>query len=537
IKSYRDNAKKIITDEIMKEYFSQNIEYYFEQTKNVAKYTGIIYYVIKRFDEMYMQRKKEKSLFSFSDISHFCLNILIEDGKPTETAQGIRSRFTQIVIDEYQDINKIQDSIIEAVSGKYIGENNRFMVGDIKQSIYRFRLAEPKIFLEKYHSYSDNAESLERRIDFTKNFRSRDSVIDSVNYLFKMLMSDQLGGVDYSDKKSQLYVGAEYPDYSEYPDISEYSERDRKILEASEFYIIDKDSDEDISGDDDEDTARIEDMKNSEIEASLAAKRIRELIESEFKIYDKENKKWRTVNYGDIVILLLYPKEKAVIYSKILEENGIPSYTKSDAGFFDLTEIMTVTDILKIIDNPLQDIELISVMYSPIFSFSADELLEIKLYDRKNYIYNNMKNIIEEYDDESELKIKINDFFGMYERWREVSIKVTISELLEVIYNESNYYNYVGILFNGKIKQANLDKLIMKAEEFESGKINCLADFIKYAEQLKESRGATDGEAVLSSENNDVVRITSIHKSKGLEFPIVIIGSLAARFNMSDLKA
>ncbi|MBR1444905.1 MAG: helicase-exonuclease AddAB subunit AddA, partial [Firmicutes bacterium] len=524
-------------DEIIKEYFLQSIEYYFEQTKDVAKYTGIIYSVIKRFDDMYMQRKKEKSLFSFSDISHFCLNILIQDGKPSEAADVIRNKYTQIVIDEYQDINKIQDIIIEAVSGKDIGENNRFMVGDIKQSIYRFRLAEPKIFLEKYHSYSEDKESPERRIDFTKNFRSRENVIDSVNYLFKMLMSDTLGGVDYSDKKSQLYAGADYPDYSQYPDISELSEREKKMIEASEFYIIDKDSEEDNLSEDDEDTARIEDMKNSEVEASLAAKRIRELIESEFKIYDKENKKWRTVTYGDIVILLLYPKDKAVIYSKILEENGIPAYTKSDAGFFDLTEIMTVTDILKIIDNPLQDIEMISVMYSPIFSFSADELLEIKLYDRKKYIYNNMKSIAEEYIDESEIKTKIKNFLAMYDRWKEISVKLTISELLERIYNESNYYNYIGILFDGKIKQANLDKLIKKSEEFENGKINCLTDFIKYAQQLRENKGTSDGEAVLSSENNDVVRITSIHKSKGLEFPVVIIGGLAARFNMNDLKA
>lgn len=519
IKSLRDNCKEIIV-KLKSNFYSKSICKIIEENKIIFPIMETFCQLVIEFDTYFMKIKKDKKTFTFNDISHFCLHILInqESKTPSIIAENYKNEFAEIILDEYQDSNLIQEEILSAISK----ENNRFMVGDIKQCIYRFRQANPKIFNSKYTGYfSGNLNGV--RIELNANFRSMENVINSINFFFEKIMSQNFGEVDYDDN-SRLYPKANFFDF------------ENNLFEKNcELYIIDS-TEEDMPEDINE--QMLIDIKNTELEASFVAKKISDMKTKEnLLVLNKTTNKYEPLEYKDIVILMrnnIYTE----VFSKVLSEYNIPNFSKTYSGFFDFLEISTILNILKIIDNPLQDIALISVMYSPIFNFSANELLEIKVLGKSKLFYNCIVNFLNENDciiKKSEyLSEKLNIFLEQIKKWQNISKTLSINELLSYIYEDSDYYNYVGLLQNGKMRQANLFKLSEKAITFENTGLRGIFAFTSYIEKIKNFN--QDGDSNIISENDNTVRIMTIHKSKGLEFPVVFISGLHKIFNEKDTK-
>lgn len=486
--------------------------------------------VIIKFDEAFKAAKKEKNIVDFSDIEHFCIDILLdESGNHTPAANELQNKYHEIIIDEYQDSNYVQELILSTVSKKSFGKYNRFMVGDIKQCIYKFRLANPDIFTEKYKLYSLNKSDKEIKIDLSKNFRSRKHILDGINFLFYQLMSEYIGEIDYDDNAALNY-GADYP---------ENVNKNDDESESIELFIIDSetidiDSEELEIDENSEIYDEINDLKTAELEASFIANKIKEMIyEKKLKVYDSANKEYRNIEYKDIVILLRSTKMTSKIFSEILTKNGIASYADNNTGFFEFTEVMTILSLLQIIDNPRQDINLLTILYSSIYSFSLDDLIEIKTSSEFVSFYDNILFFAENNINE-EISNKLNKFLDDLKKWRLISTYTPINELLLILYEETNYFNYVGTLTGGNIRQANLRALHEKAVAFEKTSLHGLFQFIKYIDKIKKNSSSDFGEAKIFSENENVVRIMSIHKSKGLEFPVVFVSLLGKKLNTSD---
>ncbi len=476
--------------------------------------------VIIEFDKVYKNEKKERLILDFNDLEHYCLEILTdENGIPTNAAHQYQNKFHEIITDEYQDSNTIQELILSAVSKKSIGINNRFMVGDIKQCIYKFRLANPELFMEKYNTYKTEYPADEIRIDLSENFRSHETVIESVNCIFKKLMSIESNGIKY-DKNQSLNPAAVFPEYP----------CNTNTSRTSEFLILDSDTDDDT-------TDEIELLTKTEREALLTANKIKEMINNKFLIYDNNEKKYRQIQYKDIVILLRTTKLTAHPFADTLTQNGIPALYDTLGNFFSSSEIMTIISILQIIDNPRQDIPLISVMYCPIYSFSIDELTQIKIASEKVSFYDCITYYISDENKKAvkEIKEKIIKMLDDIDNFRARSLYTGISELLQYIYDFTGYYNYAGLMSNGAIRQGNLKQLQERAENFENSNMRSIFMFIKYLEKSKE-RDNDFTDAKILSKNEDTVRIMSIHKSKGLEFPVVFVCLLGRNFYMPDTK-
>lgn len=510
IKYLRDLYKDFIKKEIIEKFFTNSISDIIEDIKIIYPIINTLCNLIIDFDKYFMDIKKEKNIYTFSDIAHFCLNILVEDNKPTNIANQYKEIYEEIIVDEYQDSNSLQENILYSISN-----NNRFMVGDIKQCIYRFRQANPSIFNEKYNDYFKNKSS-GKRIDLNSNFRSNKSVIDSINIIFENMMCGMLGEVNY-DENARLYNEAVFPKPRE----------NENILNKCELNIID--CSKAISDIDDD---SISELANNEIEANFICKKINELFDSNTMVFDKDINCYRKIQYKDIVILMRSKSNFNVFYD-ILNKNNIPVYTETSNGFYDFTEIKTIINILNILVNPLQDYALIGTMYSPIFNFSSNELLEIKLFSNKKIFYHNIIDFIEKSDNEF-LKSKCLKFLDRIKNWQSLSKSLSINELLSYIYEDSNYYNYLGLLENGHIRQANLYILLEKALSFEETNLHGLFNFITYTNKFK--MVSDDGKASILSKNENVVKIMTIHKSKGLEFPIVFLSNLSKIFNTNDSK-
>ena len=510
IKSLRDLYKKFIDEEIIKKFFSKSLQETMEDIKTIYPILYTLCNLIIEFDEYFMYIKKEKNIFTFNDIAHFCLSILIDNNQPTDIANEYKQIFDEIIIDEYQDSNSIQEKILSIIS-----HNNRFMVGDIKQCIYRFRQANPAIFNEKYNGYF-NGKLDGKRIDLNANFRSNKYVIDSINIIFENIMCEKLGEVCY-DENAKLYNEAIFPEPKDNENILKNCSLN--IIDCSE-YVKDIDSND------------ILDIASDEIEANFICKKINELFSNNTMVFDKEINKYRPIQYKDIVILMR-SKTNFDTFANILSQNNIPVYTEVSNGFYDFTEIATIINILNVLVNPLQDYALIGTMYSPIFNFSSNELLEIKLFSKDKLFYKNILNFIEN-SENNILKNKCKLFLNKIENWQNLSKSLSINELLSYIYEDSNYYNYLGLLENGSIRQANLYSLLEKAFAFEETNLHGLFNFITYINKFK--LFSDDGKASILSKNENVVRIMTIHKSKGLEFPIVFLSNLSKGFNTMDNK-
>ena len=489
----------------------------------------------KRFEE----KKREKNILDFNDLEHLCLKILIDKDEnnnivPSKVAEHFMEFFDEVLVDEYQDSNNVQETIIDLVSRRQSEESNVFMVGDVKQSIYRFRQAKPELFLDKYNRYSLEEGSKDRKIQLYKNFRSRKEVIEGVNYIFKMVMSNTVGELEYTDEEA-LNLGASF---------KESNDEESVVGGEIELHILDKSGiiKEEVVDEDSEDGSKEEeeDIDAITLEAKIVAKRIKELFEvndgKKFKVFDKGTNEYRDVRYKDIVILLRATKNWAEIFLDELGSEGIPVYADTGSGYFESIEIRTIMSLLKIIDNPLQDVPMIATLRSPICGFTAEELSDLRLLNKDLYFYEIIKEVFDgNYEVNEELKFKCDKFIEGLSKWRERAIYTPIDEFIWYLYMDTAFYGYVGAMPNGKLRQANLKILFQRAKQYESTSFKGLFNFINFINKLRKSSGDM-GSAKVLGENEDVVRIMSIHKSKGLEFPVVFTSGMGKQFNLMDLS-
>ena len=471
----------------------------------------------------------------------------------------MRNRYEEILIDEYQDSNMVQEVILNMISKEILGYPNVFMVGDVKQSIYRFRQAKPELFLNKYNTYSEEEGNNYRKITLFKNFRSRKEIVEGVNYIFKQIMSENIGELEYTDREA-LNLGANY---------KENHEVNGNVGGAVELHLIEKDISEEIDKDeenDEEGNENDEPLTNIELEARVVVKRIKELItdkgQNTFKVLDKQSKEYRPVQFKDIVILLRSTQKWAPVFMDELKNGDIPVYSDTGTGYFDTIEIQTMMALLQIIDNPRQDIPLLAVMRSPIGGFTPEEFIDIRSIDENVSFYkcvtmliNKLERIelnhnvdeieviedgiiiqnIEEEKIDLETAYKTKEFFDKLKEWREKGIHMPIDEFIWYLYTETGYYGFVGAMNTGIQRQANLKILFQRARQFEKTTYKGLFNFINFITKLKKSSGDM-GSAKTIGENENVVRIMSIHKSKGLEFPVVFVSAAGKNFNLMDLN-
>lgn len=496
-----------------------------EDLKDMHKILNLLEQIILKFNENYKKAKLEKNIIDFNDIEHLALKILIkeENGKyiPTEVAKKYQEKFEEIAIDEYQDSNMVQEYILTSISKN----NNIFMVGDVKQSIYKFRQAMPELFLNKYETYKlkNNKEDKDNlKIQLFKNFRSRKNILDTTNIIFEEIMSKNLGDVEYTEEE-YLNLGADYKE----PEIENINFAGKTEINIINLEENTKEIEQEI-----EDVEQDERVENSILEAKYVAKKINELVNSNYYVLDKVEG-YRKVTYKDIVVLLRSTTELSPIYEKEISDLGIPVYSETSTEYLNSVEIQLIMSCLKIIDNPMQDIPLVTVMRSMIGGFTDNDLIEIRLADKYENFYESV--IKSRIQVNVSLRDKIDNFLKMINTWREDSEFLALDELIWKIYMDTGYYNYVGLMPNGKLRQANLKMLFERAKQYESASFKGVFNFINFIDKLKLKNNDL-GSAKIIGENENVVRIMSIHKSKGLEFPVVFLSSTGKNFNLKDLK-
>jgi ATP-dependent helicase/nuclease subunit A len=557
VKKIRDEVKDKIKA-INSEIFNVSPQEAIEALRAMYPIMKVLSELVMEFDRRYKKKKRERGILDFNDLEHLCLKILtnIDDGdiKPSKVALDLREKFEEVLVDEYQDSNNVQETIINMVSRKLTDNPNVFMVGDVKQSIYRFRQAKPELFLDKYDTYSEEEGENSRKITLYKNFRSRKEVINAVNYIFKQLMTKTVGELDYTDREG-LNLGADFKIFEEEGSAAggevELHIIDRNGQNADTDTIEETEEEEAVPQNDNSSILEEEELDSVQLEARLVAKRIKELInpseENIYKVYDKDIKDYRPVKFKDIVILMRATSNWAPVFVEELGGEGIPVYADSGTGYFQTVEIRTIMALLQIIDNPMQDIPMISVLRSPIFAFTPEELIDIRMMDREKYFYENIKSLSEggteaaitidkqRYVYEETLKEKADFFMSSINKWREKSIHMPIDEFIWYLYMDTSYYGYAGAMPGGVQRQANLRILFQRARQYEQTSFSGLFNFINFINRLRNSSGDM-GSAKILGENEDVVRIMSIHKSKGLEFPVVILASCGKQFNLMDLN-
>lgn len=524
VKTLRDNWKDSIS-ELKKTYFSQSPEEQKKDMETCYPVVKMLTELVKEFEKAFLEKKAEKNLIDFHDMEQFALQILTrkENGEfhPSEVAKEYQVQFEEIMVDEYQDSNLLQETILTSVSRMSRGENNLFMVGDVKQSIYRFRLSRPELFMEKYDTYKTEESSCQR-IDLHKNFRSRAEVLNAANAVFCQIMTKKLGGVMYDDNAA-LYVGAEYPEENG---------------NETEVLIIDTEIDAEATG-----ISKVRAEEAKELEARAIAERIHGLISSQ-KVWDKDSGSMRGARYSDIVILSRSLKGYAEVFSKVLAEEGIPMFAESREGYFETLEIGWMLDYLRVLDNYRQDIPLAAVLKSPFGQCSNEELASVRrAWNSVTFHEAVLRTAGIWWDDEQEAeteipvetKKKICTIFAQLEKFRKEVPYTSIQELLWKIMKETGYRDYVSAMPGGEQRAANLDMLMVKAKAFEKTSYKGLFHFVRYMDQIKKYE-LDAGEAGIFNEQMDAVRLMSIHKSKGLEFPIVIVAGMGKRFNMQDVK-
>ena len=542
VKSIRDTVKKKI-GKLMEDNFTFTPGEAVEGIKRVYPSMRTLSRITLDFSDRFNQKKREKNLLDFNDLEHLCLKILIdkdEDGNivPSQVAEHFRKTFDEVLVDEYQDSNNVQETIIDLVSRKSLDEPNVFMVGDVKQSIYRFRQAKPELFLDKYNRYSLEAGEKDRKIQLYKNFRSREEVISGSNYIFKMVMSNIVGELEYTDEEA-LHLGASYKENTD-ENVIVGGDIELHILDKSGEAKVNEIATEDDNDSEGESKEEEEDVDAIALEAKIVSKRIRELFDGDgkkqFKVFDKDTNEYRNIKYKDIVILLRATKNWAEIFLEELGCEGIPVYADTGSGYFESIEIRTIMSLLKVIDNPLQDVPMIALLKSPVVGFTAEELSDLRLLNKELYFYEIIKEVSEgNIEANNGLKEKCIEFIENLKGWREKSIYTPIDEFIWFLYMDTAYYGYVGAMPNGKLRQANLKILFQRAKQFESTSFKGLFNFINFINKLRKSSGDM-GSAKVLGENEDVVRIMSIHKSKGLEFPVVFCCGTGKQFNLMDLN-
>lgn len=520
-KGIRDKVKKHIKEKTAK-LLSCSQEQAVKDLKIITPILEKLANLVTEFTKNFAEKKKEKNCIDFNDIEHFALKILLdENNNPTEVAKKYKEKFEEIAIDEYQDSNLVQEAILTSISKG----NNIFMVGDVKQSIYKFRQARPELFLQKYDEYKNKEEKTQEdnlKIQLFRNFRSRQNILNITNLVFESIMSKELGDINYNENE-YLNYGANYPEPEEIKNYAGIAELD----------IIDLKEDESITAfegeEDEEEQERVED---DVLEAKFVANKIQELLNSDYMVFDKKQG-YRKIRPKDIVILLRATSNLSPIYEKELSDLELPVFSDTSGTYLDTVEIQTILSVLKIIDNPLQDIPLVVVLRSSICNFTDNDLITIRLTDRNCNFYEAL--IKTRIICDGDLKDKIESFLEKLEKWKSISQYMPLDEFIWQIYLDTGYYQYVGLLPNGAMRQANLKTLFEKAKQYEKASFKGLFNFIQFIDKLKKQNGDL-ASAKLIGENEDVIRIMSIHKSKGLEFPVVFLCNSHKKFNMQDLN-
>ena len=552
VQDIRKDVKKAIIE--VKKIYLVSMEKFIHELNQLQPIAKEYIRLTKKFMQQFQNRKRNKNILDFSDFEQFAIQILtrLEDGHlvPTKAAQEISETYEEVMIDEYQDSNMIQETILRVISKERVGIHNRFMVGDVKQSIYGFRGARPDIFIDKYNSYSlskdneEEAKSLDLKIILDKNFRSRHMVLGFINAIFRQTMSADFGGINY-DEENQLNTGADYEIIGEESDYN------------TELIMINSEEETSQSLEEiplpSKDTEAKDLVATDEMEAKVIAARIQELVDEKkgVKVLDNVTQEYRTAKYSDIVILLRSVNESAYAINDELTRQGIPSYMESKKGYFDTIEIRTILNYLKIIDNPKQDIPLASVLKSPVAGFDDEELAIIRTLSGKNKnLYDNLL----EYEIQSEsseaqwlkkhdvtayntqLGKKVKNFLSVLAEFRDVVSYTSIYDLINLFLERTRYYEYVKAMPSGKRRCVNVDMLKAQAANYENGMYKGLFNFIRYIEKMQKF-DLDMGEASILSESDNTVRIMTIHKSKGLEFPIVFLTNITKQFNMMDSKS
>lgn len=511
VQNIRNAMKKEIKD-MRDKFFFKEPEEIFLDMKKTAPAVKMLVALTEEFASCFAAEKKRKNLVDFSDMEHFALKILVDQAtkEPTETADEFAALFDEIMIDEYQDSNYVQETLLRAVSKERFGQNNLFMVGDVKQSIYRFRLARPELFMEKFDTYAAGTPGCER-IDLQKNFRSRDEVLSGVNDIFYKIMCRDLGNVVY-DENAALYPGADYPEDMD------------PAMFAMEVLVADE------SG--------AEEMERVELEARMIASRVHEMRKEGQTVTDKESGELRPMEYRDIVILLRSVSGMADTFVKVLLEEGIPAFTTSRTGYFSTVEIQTVLNMLRVIDNPMQDIPLAAVLYSPVGGFSGEDLAKIRAVSGEKTFYESILtyDTMPEEETDQKLRERLLGFLAKLETFRKRVPYTPVHELITELLEETGYLSYITALPAGEQKCANVQMLIEQAIHYEDTSYKGLFHFVRYIEKLRKY-DVDYGEADIINENENAVRIMSIHKSKGLEFPVVFAAGMGKTFNTQDTRS
>jgi ATP-dependent helicase/nuclease subunit A len=515
-KAARDQAKakiKGLWDELM----AQSQDQLLQGLTAVTPGMRLLCQLTLEFRFRYAEAKRGKGLVDFNDLEHMALAVLQEDnGRPSAVALELRQRYTEILVDEYQDINGVQEAILQLLADPAGPGGQLFMVGDVKQSIYRFRLADPTLFLQKYQSYGEDPH-LGERIDLAHNFRSRPSVLAAVNYLFRQLMTRTVGEMTY-DASAELQPGAKYPDSP------------TAFGPEVEIMLAERTSSP-VATEDEEDA--LAELDATSREARLIALEIRRLVEeSGTTIWDKRRQQYRPIAYRDIVILLRATSGRANAFLEQMRELDVPSYAELATGYFQTTEVQTMLSLLQIIDNPRQDIPLAAVLRSPLVGLSGSDLVDIRLAAPAESYYDALLVAKEQ---TGGLADKLQAFQNELLRWREQARRSSLTDLIWQIYRDTGYYTLVGATPGGAQRQANLRALHDRARQYEQTSFRGLFRFLRFIERLQSEQNDL-GTARALGENEDVVRIMSVHKSKGLEFPVVFVGGLGNKFNLQDLS-
>ena len=504
-KDVKDGIKKL-----QEKFFFEEFSDMVSSEQYAAGALNTLFSLVKRYLEKLREAKQEKNIIDFNDMEHYALKILLKEENgvfvASKVARDYQNYFAEIIVDEYQDSNLVQEYILEAVSGETTGKFNRFMVGDVKQSIYRFRLARPELFMEKYEEYPKREEC--EVIDLSMNFRSRQEVLDITNTVFSRIMDESFGGITY-DEAAALYYGADY-----YPKEGEYS---------SELLLIEK-------------PKEASDDNSKEREAKVIAKKIEDFVGKQL-VYDKHTGKTRTARYKDIVILLRSNKGWDDTFKKVLTEELIPCHTESKSGYFDTVEVRTIIEFLKVIDNPMQDIPLFGIMTSVFGGFSDEEMAKIKASEKEMEFAETLYDVVKWYATEKidDLAIKAEQFLEMLYEYRSKSRYMPIRQLLQQLFTRFDYVSVVSAMQGGEQRRANVELLLQKAAAYEQTSYFGAFHFVRYLQQIMEKE-IEYGEADILDENADVVRIMSIHKSKGLEFPICFVAGLGKKINFMDVR-
>ena len=527
----RDRIKKAV-GKLRDLYCFESIETVVRDLKGTSGAVRMLLRLAGEFHDRYQEAKQEKNLVDFGDLEHYALEVLLEETDegertPSAAADELSRQFEEILVDEYQDSNDVQEALIHAISRERFGTPNVFMVGDVKQSIYKFRLARPELFLKKYESYP-REDGLYQTIELHQNFRSRDSVLSGINEVFYQIMTKGLGGILYTEDAA-LHAGAVFEPTEE----TVGGKLELHMVNTGGGLLKQLEADP------------ADDYTSREMEAKLIAARMKELINPEtgLKVWDKKEKRYRTACYGDMVILLRSLSGFAEDFVNILMNEGIPAYAERRTGYFTAIEVETVLCFLSIIDNPMQDIPLAAVLKSPIVGATDEELARLMAVFKRTAkkgqdrgIYGAWMYYLEncpEDEREGELYRKLAAFSDELAEYRRIAGYLSIHELLYIIYENTRYYDYIAAMPAGEARQANLDMLVEKASAYEKTSYSGLFHFIRYIENLK--KYDTDfGEAALAGDEN-TVRILSIHKSKGLEFPVVFLAGMGKKFNKQDL--